>query len=125
MKKLGILALLLAVMMIITSIAVAEYTIDEYRWRYSGSTLKKGHGGKNSPHLKQYVANVQGDIWASGDGDCRGVDGIYGNNTVGGVKSYQRVHNLTADGETGKWTKNPLYHAFKDCGHWDYPGKYD
>ena len=82
MKKLGILALLLAVMMIITSIAVAEYTIDEYRWRYSGSTLKKGHGGKNSPHLKQYVCNVQGDVNVSNLGKCGKRDGIYGNVTV-------------------------------------------
>ena len=120
MKKLGILALLLAVMMIISSVALAEYTIDEYRWRYSGSTLKKGHGGKNSPHLKQYVCNVQGDIKKSGKGDCGKRDGIYGTNTVNGVISYQQNKNLTADGETGYHTKNKLYDLGKTLDQWTF-----
>ncbi len=120
MKKLGILALLLAVMMIITSIAVAEYTIDEYRWRYSGSTLKKGHGGKNSTHLKQYVCNVQGDVNISKLGQCGKRDGIYGNVTVDGVSHYQTAMGLASDGQTGFDTKNKLYDAGKNRPHWSF-----
>ena len=120
MKKLGIIALLMAALMIFTSVALAEYTIDEYRWRYSGSTLKKGHGGKNSPHLKQYVCNVQGDVNVSNLGKCGKRDGIYGNVTVDGVSHYQDAMGLTPDGQTGFNTKNKLYEKGKDREHWTF-----
>ncbi len=121
MKKLGILALLLAVMMIISSVALAY----EYSGRYGDSTLKKGHGGKNSPHLKQYVANVQGDVNWCPFGNCGTVDGIYGNNTVNGVKDYQRYQDYTpkeldVDGQAGFNTKTSLYSFSKGFGNWAY-----
>ena len=121
MKKLGILALLLAVMMIISSVALAY----EYSGRYGDSTLKKGHGGKNSPHLKPYVANVQGDVEYSGFGDCGVIDGIYGSATVKGVTDYQRFQTLTVpkldeDGQAGYNTKTSLYSFGRSLLEWDY-----
>lgn len=115
MKKFRVFALVLAVMMLFSSVALAY----EYSWRYSSSTLKKGHGGSNSSHLRPYVANVQGDVNYSGKGDCGSVDGIYGNNTVSGVKSYQRkTSGLSVDGQTGYNTKTSLYSFGQYLSQW-------
>ena len=116
MKKFRVFALVLAVMMLFSSVALAY----DYSWRYSSSTLKKGHGGSNSSHLKPYVANVQGDVNWSGDGNCGTRDGIYGNNTVKGVKSYQSKNGLSPDGQTGFNTKTSLYSFGQYLSAWSY-----
>ena len=116
MKKFRVFALVLAVMMLFSSVALAY----EYSWRYSSSTLKKGHGGSNSPHLKPYVCNVQGDVNYYHAGWCGKRDGIYGNKTVSGVKNYQGAHGLTKDGQTGYNTKTSLYAFGQNLAEWSY-----
>ena len=105
-------------MMLISSVALAY----NYSGRYSSSTLKKGHGGSNSPHLKPYVANVQGDVNWSRKGDCGTIDGIYGSQTVKGVKDYQHGSHLSEDGQAGYNTKTSLYNSW---GQYHSPWSYD
>lgn len=100
-KKMKVLALVLTVMISMSSVAMAAYV---YESRYGHNTLKQGHTG-------DYVRNLQTDINTTGDGYCGTPDGIFGSGTKGGVIQYQSKNGLTADGQAGYNTKMSLWNA--------------
>ena len=112
-KKIKVFALVMAIMMILSSVALADYTA-----RYGNHTLKRGSGSNNSPSLKPFVANLQSDLNDIGY-SCGVADGIYGSKTVTGVTNFQKAHRndkwkLAVDGQAGRNTKTALYEI---CGY--------
>lgn len=112
-KKIKVFALMMGIMMIFSSVALADYTV-----RYGNHTLKRGSGSNNSPSLKPFVANLQSDLNSIGY-SCGVADGIYGSKTVTGVTNFQKAHKydswgLADDGQAGRCTKTALYTI---CGY--------
>ena len=106
MKKIRIFALILAIITIFSSVAFAA----GFRDRYHKNPLRRGSGSTNSPSLKPYVANLQGDINDTGRGYCGVPDGIFGSQTKKGVEKYQYAKALSVDGVAGDKTKGALWH---------------
>ncbi|QTE71681.1 peptidoglycan-binding protein [Clostridiales bacterium FE2011] len=105
-KKIKVFALVMAIMMIFSSIALGE----TWSQRYHKNVLRRGCGSKNSPSLKPYVKNLQGDINNTGYGYCGAPDGIYGSLTFDGVWAYQEFKDLDIDGIAGNQTKSTLFY---------------
>lgn len=100
-KKLRLFTLVVAAVMMICSVAMAEFV---YESRYGHNTLKRGH-------QNGYVLNLQVDINATTKGNCGTPDGIFGHNTEQGVMDYQRnTPGLDVDGQAGYNTKTALWY---------------
>ncbi|MBR5960923.1 MAG: peptidoglycan-binding protein [Clostridia bacterium] len=100
-KKIKVFALVMAIMMILSSVALAA----SYSKRYGDNTLKRGHKNK-------YVKNLQIDINSTEDDSdawCGTPDGIFGHQTEVGVMDYQDYAGLDVDGQAGRNTKTALY----------------
>lgn len=112
MKKIRIFALILAILLIFSSIASAAGGVyyNTFKDRYHRNPLRRGSGSTNSPSLKPYVANLQGDIDDTGRAYCGVPDGIFGSQTEKGVKKYQLAKALNNDGIAGDKTKGALWH---------------
>lgn len=100
LKKIRFLALVVAAIMMMSSVAFAAYV---YESRYSHNTLKRGHENV-------YVLNLQTDINATKKAYCGTPDGIFGSGTESGVKDYQRKNGLSVDGQAGRDTKTTLWY---------------
>ncbi len=125
MKKIRIFALILVVITVFTSVVSADgnhgvYSKD-WKERYYKDNLVRGSGSTNSPELKPNVANLQGDIDDTGRAYCGVPDGIFGSQTLKGVKKYQRSKGLTVDGIAGPGTKSALWY---EIGYWAPPVNY-
>ena len=107
-KKIKVFALVMAIMMVLSSVAFADYTD-----RYGTHTLKRGSGSNNSPSLKPFVANLQTDLNIV-KCNCGVADGIFGSKTESAVRKFQKAHQydewgLAVDGQAGRYTKQALY----------------
>ena len=92
------ICLVMIMSLCITSIASAA----NYSSRYGDSTLKR------SSVVKRVVKNVQVDFTKNTTYSLD-IDGKYGPMTFAAAKEFQEDNDLTADGETGKFTKKVLY----------------
>lgn len=83
--------------------SVMHYDINppEYVEKYNLTRLlKKGRKGNDVKELQKALGGLS-------------VDGIFGNNTLSKVKSYQKSHKLSVDGVVGKNTAHALGWTFK------------
>ncbi len=69
----------------------------------TASVLKTGSRGAAVTELQKNLTKL--------GYDTKGTDGIFGNNTKDAVLSFQRAHNLTADGIVGAGTQNAIAKA--------------
>jgi len=103
-KKIKVFTLVMALMLIISSVAFAADNTSLYNWRYGHNTLKRGHTGEYVRNLQEDINSTRGQTKAY----CGAADGIFGKNTYDGVCQYQKKRGLTQDGQAGNKTKTKL-----------------
>lgn len=78
---------------------------------YFGTVLKNGSSGPDSAQVQTWLNGVR-TRWPQIP--ALTVDGQYGSNTAGAVKTFQGLAGITADGQTGSVTWNTLYAEYAD-----------
>ena len=100
-----ILAIALVAMSIM-AIALPAFALeggyDAAKYYLSSSTLKPGYGTVRA------VTNLQLMLDALGYNPGP-IDGIYGPQTSAAVTAFQMAHNLSPDGQCGKYTKTEIW----------------
>lgn len=85
------------------ALSSASGTVRAYAAASTSSVLKVGSRGTAVTELQKNLTKL--------GYDTKGTDGIFGNDTKNAVLSFQRAHNLTADGIVGAGTQSAITKA--------------